>query len=99
MNAVKKLLALLLCLILALPVLPGALAAQPDPAGPTEVYSGSCGDSVSWTLDSDSGELIITGSGDMNNLSGFDYTISNLTGQLQAFSPMFSVSAQIISVL
>ena len=69
MNPVKKLLAPVLCLLLVLSVLPGALAAQPVPAAPTEIRSGSCGDSVSWSLNTETGALLITGSGDMTSWS------------------------------
>lgn len=54
----KRLLAILLVLVFALLTVPFALAETVD--------SGSCGDSVTWTLDSD-GTLTISGSGEMEN--------------------------------
>ena len=39
-----------------------------------ETYSGACGDSLNWSLDTDTGFLDITGSGDMYNYSYHDTT-------------------------
>lgn len=36
-----------------------------------ETYSGSCGDNLTWSLDTESGELNITGSGEMNDWSSY----------------------------
>ena len=39
-----------------------------------EVYSGSCGENVSWSLDTESGLLEITGSGEMNGYTHYSNT-------------------------
>ena len=37
-----------------------------------EVYSGSCGESVNWSLDTETGLLEITGSGEMEDYEDYD---------------------------
>lgn len=55
----KRLLCILLALLMVMMFLPvGALA---------DTYSGSCGENVTWSLDTDTGELIISGNGAMND--------------------------------
>lgn len=60
----KKALSLLICLIMTFLIftvsVPVAFAAE---------YSGTCGSDITWTLDTFSGELVINGSGDMNDYS------------------------------
>lgn len=56
---ISRLMALLLCVMLVLPNLPAAYAAE-----------GSCGDNLNWSFDS--GTLTITGSGDMKDYNEFD---------------------------
>ena len=58
-------------------------------------YSGSCGDSVSWELDTVSGEMVISGSGDMA-----DYTMSSYPGwnQYQQYIKSVTVSDGVLSV-
>ena len=36
-------------------------------------HSGSCGEAVTWTLDTSTGELIISGTGDMRSYSSSSY--------------------------
>ncbi|MBR0355630.1 MAG: leucine-rich repeat protein [Oscillospiraceae bacterium] len=84
----KRLLALLLCLVMALSLIPAAAAEdieiievvepeEPITVGGTETAeavpnaSGSCGDNLTWTLDS-SGTLTISGLGDMTDWSSAD---------------------------
>ena len=43
-------------------------------AAAAETQTGSCGDSVTWTLNPDTGELVISGQGPMT-----DYAITNMT--------------------
>ena len=58
----KKLLTLLLSLVLILSVIPmSALTAN------AETYSGKCGENLTWSLDTETGVLDITGTGDMND--------------------------------
>lgn len=58
-------------------------------------YSGSCGDSVLWELDTLSGEMVISGSGDMA-----DYTMSSYPGwnQYQQYIKSVTVSDGVLSV-
>ena len=58
-------------------------------------YSGLCGDSVSWELDTVSGEMVISGSGDMA-----DYTMSSYPGwnQYQQYIKSVTVSDGVLSV-
>lgn len=58
-------------------------------------YSGSCGDSVLWELDTLSGEMVISGSGDMT-----DYTMSSYPGwnQYQQYIKSVTVSDGVLSV-
>ena len=42
-----------------------------------EVYSGSCGESVNWSLDTETGLLEITGSGKMED---YGYTLGSFCG-------------------
>ncbi len=59
----RKLLSLLLALALLLTLLPQA--ATPARAEDAPVYSGECGDNLTWTFDPDTGTLTIEGSGEM----------------------------------
>jgi S-layer homology domain. len=61
----RKLLSLLLALALLLTLLPQA--ATPARAEDAPVYSGECGDALTWTFDPDTGTLTIEGSGDMED--------------------------------
>jgi len=68
MKKTRKAIALALVFALALtlvPVTPGALAA---------VQSGKCGKNLTWKLDTETGALNITGTGDMYNWNGDDYS-------------------------
>ncbi len=58
--SLKKLISALLCLVLAIGLLPFSAA----PAHATLVDFGQCGDDLTWTLD-DKGKLTISGTGDM----------------------------------
>ena len=64
----KKTLAILLVLCMVLTILP-----IPALAAGTEVASGTCGDNLTWTLDEE-GTLIISGSGAMENYTGYQDT-------------------------
>ena len=55
----KKWLLLALCLLLALALVPATARA--------EATSGKCGDNLSWSFNTSTGKLTITGSGDMDN--------------------------------
>ena len=63
----RKLLSLLLALALLLTLLPQAAPAARAEDAP--VYSGECGDNLTWTFDPDTGTLTIDGSGDMADYS------------------------------
>ncbi len=58
----KKVLSILLSLILVL----STLTFVNIPAS-AETYSGSCGENLTWSLDTGTGELVISGTGDMYN--------------------------------
>ncbi|MBQ6159878.1 MAG: leucine-rich repeat protein [Oscillospiraceae bacterium] len=60
----KRILSLLLALALLLTLLPQA---APAACAEEPVYSGTCGDNLTWTFDPDTGTLTIEGSGAMRN--------------------------------
>ncbi len=63
----KRILSLLLALALLLPLLPqSALTAT------AATYSGTCGDNLTWSFNSDTGALVISGSGPMWDYSSSD---------------------------
>lgn len=66
MKTAKKTLALLMALLTCFAVFGGALA---DSIPTRDVYSGTCGDSLAWELDTETGVLNITGIGAMYNYS------------------------------
>jgi|GEM_PF-2415542 len=66
MKTAKKTLALLMTLLTCFAVLGGALA---ESIPTRDVYSGTCGDSLAWELDTATGVLNITGFGAMYNYS------------------------------
>lgn len=66
MKTLKRIFSLLICLTLVLPVIP----ALPVFA---ETYSGKCGSKVTWKLDTESGLLTISGTGDMQGYARESY--------------------------
>ncbi len=67
-NTIKKISAFLLSLVLLLGIVP---LADLDIIASAETYSGTCGDNLTWTLDTKTGELVISGSGDMDNYTSY----------------------------
>ena len=61
-NTIKKISAFLLSLVLLLGIVP---LADLDITASAETYSGTCGDNLTWTLDTETGELVISGEGEM----------------------------------
>ena len=61
-NTIKKISAFLLSLVLLFGIVP---LADLDIIASAETYSGTCGDNLTWTLDTETGELVISGEGDM----------------------------------
>ncbi|MBQ7043700.1 MAG: leucine-rich repeat domain-containing protein [Clostridia bacterium] len=61
-NTIKKISAFLLSLVLLLGIVP---LADLDIIASAETYSGTCGDNLTWTLDTETGELVISGEGEM----------------------------------
>ena len=49
-----------------------------------EIYSGSCGQQLSWTLDSESGALVITGSGYLSVSSTYNYAWKEHAAEVQS---------------
>ena len=74
----KKILSLILTLVLVMNIVPFSVGA--------EEYTGTCGDNLTWTFDSDAGALVISGSGLMP-----DFTTSNR-------APWYEYRASITSV-
>ena len=64
MKTANRILAFLLCTAVLLGLLP--LTA---PTAAAATYSGTCGDNLTWVLDTDTGVLTISGSGDMKDYS------------------------------
>ena len=63
----KKFLSLLLAVVMIVTIVPvSAITAS------AKIYSGTCGETVNWSYNSDTTKLTITGNGDM-----FDYTSNN----------------------
>lgn len=65
-NTIKKISAFFLSLVLLLGVVP---LAELDVTASAEELSGTCGDNLTWTLDTSTGELVISGTGDMYDWS------------------------------
>ena len=68
-NTIKKISAFLLSLVLIFGIVP---LADLDIIASAETYSGTCGDNLTWTLDTETGELVISGEGEM-----YDWTSSS----------------------
>ncbi|MBR6109291.1 MAG: leucine-rich repeat protein [Clostridia bacterium] len=64
----KKLISIFVAVLMCLGTLGAAAQATPS----RQVHSGSCGENVSWTLDTESGVFEVTGSGDMYDFSDDD---------------------------
>ena len=78
-RATLKITAALIAALMCLAVLPfGAFAGT---ITPKEIVSGSCGDDLTWTLDTATGALSITGTGNMTSKpwSGYSSIITTLT--------------------
>ncbi len=58
-------------------------------AAAAETQTGSCGDSVTWTLNPDTGELVISGQGPMT-----DYAITNMTPWIASCTAITSVRVE-----
>ena len=68
MKSKKSVFRSIFALILSLAILSGMTVAVYAEAEPQTVYSGTCGENVSWTL-YDNGKLVISGTGEMYNYS------------------------------
>ncbi|MCD7797351.1 MAG: leucine-rich repeat domain-containing protein [Clostridiales bacterium] len=64
----KKVISLILSLTMLL-----TITAALDLTAFADTYSGTCGDNVTWLLDTETGELIISGSGDMSDYDSSGY--------------------------
>lgn len=66
-----------------------ALAAVPALAegiSPEEIVSGTCGGSLTWTLDTGTGELTISGTGDMNNFGAYSQPWQNHMSSIRSLT-------------
>lgn len=86
----KKVLTVFLALILILTMIPFAAAEE-------TVYSGTCGENLTWTLDTSTGVLTITGSGDMFEWSRVYYDSSS--GEYYSDIPWFSYRGTIYTII
>ena len=74
----KRIFSLLLCIVLTLTVIPIAADAA--------TYSGTCGDSLSWSFNEATGKLTITGSGRMNGYGYFGGAWTDFIDKITAVS-------------
>ena len=63
----KRMTAILLALLLTVALIPATVR-----TASADIVTGQCGDSLAWSLDTETGKLTVTGSGDM-----WDYTMMN----------------------
>ena len=73
-KTIQRLLSLALCLLLCAALLPGTVWAAEI------VDSGTCGENLTWTLDSD-GKLTISGTGKMKDYDDYSYSRSPWYGK------------------
>ena len=60
-QSIKTIISIVMVLTIAIICMPMSMA--------SEVYSGTCGDNLTWTLDTETGELVISGEGEMYDYS------------------------------
>ncbi len=63
----KKLLSVLLCVLILASMVPVFALPVSAQDGSSEIYSGTCGDNATWSLDTSTGVLEISGTGDMTS--------------------------------
>ena len=70
-KSLKKLLASLMTVVMLFGLVP--MMNFSITASAAEVYSGTCGENLTWTLDTETGELVISGEGEMDEATFLDY--------------------------